>query len=248
LEGVFCEVQQLDFRAMMVGMDGDIANLRRLLRMDPFNKQAHFRLVCELKRHVLPFLEESVHAILAGVPMGRRGIRRAWFDEHWAPVSYRANRLNSPELAAGPFSTLKGADLHASEMRLRDLRACSLRGANLEGADLWSADLRGAVLNKAQLGGANLIRAQLTNADLSYTDLTRVDFIHADLRGANMQGAVLDRANLRGAKLEGADFRGASLFATKIFPWPRPDVLLDDNTLWPNGLRAKEQHFMGNVA
>lgn len=229
-------------------MDGEINNLRRVLQLDPSDTRAHFRLVCELKRQLRPFLEEAVSAIVAGVPLGPRGIRRKWFDEHWTEVSYRANRDSKPEIQAGPFSTLKGADLHSSEMRQRDLRACSLRFANLEGADLWSADLRGAVLHRARMGGANLIRACLQDADLSHCDLTRVDFIHADLRGANFQGAILDRANLRGARLEGADFRGCSLFATKIYPFPRADILIDDNTLWPNGLRRNEQVAMGSVA
>lgn len=229
-------------------MDGEINNLRRVLKLDPFDTRSHFRLVCELKRQLLPFLDEAVSAILAGVPLGQRGIRRKWFDEYWTEVSYRANRASKPTLQAGPFSTLKGADLHSSEMRQRDLRACSLRFANLEGADLWNADLRGAVLHRARLGGANLIRACLKNADLSHCDLTRVDFIHADLRGANFQGAILDRANLRGAKLEGADFRGSSLFAAKIFPFPRADFQIDENTLWPNGLRLNEQPSMGHVA
>jgi uncharacterized protein YjbI with pentapeptide repeats len=229
-------------------MDGEIANLRRALSLDPLNKQAHFRLVCELKRHFLPFLEEAVQAIVAGVPLGLRGIRRKWFDGHWTLVSYRANRLSNPKIEAGPFSTLKGADLRSSEMRQRDLRACSFRNANLEGADLWSADLSGAILHKARLGGANLIRACLKKADLSYCDLTRVDFIHADLRGANLQGAILDRANLRGARIDGADFRGSSLCATKVDPWPTPNILIDENTLWPNGLRSGEQRQRSNVA
>lgn len=222
-------------------MDATITYLKRLLNADPCDHFSHLRLVVALKRRHLPYLEEAVAAFLAGAPLRHAGFRRSWFNKHWEPVRYRVNRYSPPELEAGPFSALKGADLHVAEMAQRDLRACSLKGANLEGAYLWKADMRGANLNNARMEGVTLSSSQCQSVDLSFADLTRADCINTDFRGARFCGARLDLANLRGARLDGADFRGASLVAAKLSEWPLANVLTDESTVWPNGLRQRDQ-------
>lgn len=205
-------------------MDRQLQDLQRAAFADPRDRWQQFALVLRLKRQSHTFIEEALAALQAGVPLGSQGLRRQWFKDYWSEVPYRVNRRIAPKLEAGPFATLRGADLFEAELNGRDLRAASFRFANLDGAYLANADLSHACLQHASLNGANLIRARLRGADLSHTELTRCDLIYADLRGANLRGATLDLANLRGALLKGADFRGARLVQTYIEPWSMTEL------------------------
>lgn len=115
---------------------------------------------------------------------------------------------------------------------LRDgtLQDISLIGANLQGGFFKQANLQGAYLNWANLRGAHLMYANLERANLFSADfcgalLAYTNFHDADLTNAILRDATLDYTDFRGANLYQADLRGTSL----------QRVLLDENTILPDG-------------
>lgn len=118
-------------------------------------------------------------------------------------------------------TTVRGADLSASDfpqvnlgfawLSSVNLVRANLRGAYLEGAILQGANLGGADMRDATLSGVNFSNADLSGADLSKASLTGVDLRGASLGGANLTGAGLSDLALDGTKLRGVQMAGIRL-------------------------------------
>ncbi|GCE09525.1 hypothetical protein KDAU_68540 [Dictyobacter aurantiacus] len=107
-----------------------------------------------------------------------------------------------------------------SEARLVDLGIGldSLRGIDLHETDLSNINLRGAKLSRSNLHGSNLIRTNLSNAKLGYADLSGAYLSHAQLDMANLSGTNLSNADLSYADLQGANIEDAqSLKGTNLY-------------------------------
>ncbi|MEU5761289.1 pentapeptide repeat-containing protein [Nocardia sp. NPDC047648] len=109
-----------------------------------------------------------------------------------------------------------------------DLTAAMFAGVDLTHAGFDTADLTDAVFLSSNLDRATLKYVDADHADFSYARLTGADLTGADLTQARLTGADLAKANLTGAILTGADLTGANL----------ADVIYDEPTIWPTGVRT----------
>lgn len=96
----------------------------------------------------------------------------------------------------------------------------SIRGLDLHGSNLQTANFRGSDLREVDFTGAILIRA-----DLSDTDMSR-----ANLTGADLSGAKLSDANLTGTDLTGAKLKQSQLKKTRLCKTILPDGTKDDSS------------------
>ncbi len=167
-----------------------------------------------------------------------------------AAVTVIGRRPQRPERNRVDLSLadLCGADL--SRLNLDEvwlwrakLRSAKLLDTSLKGANLAWAQLQHAVLTDAQMQHAHLAEAQLQKARL-----IRVQLQGADLSDAHLQGAYLSGADLEGATLDGAELQGADLIAYPagqpiapargLTPSQLANVVIDDATRLPEGLRS----------
>lgn len=141
-----------------------------------------------------------------------------------------------------PGSQCTHKDLTAGQSKTV-LRGAKMTGITLVGSRLRELDLTGALLSKANLTEVDFTRTTMSGADLEQADLQRATLERADLSKANLRGAHLagaasmDRADLRGADLTGSDLpmKGrVGLVRT---------VLMDRDTICPNGHRASREGF-----
>lgn len=77
--------------------------------------------------------------------------------------------------------------------------------------------------------------AVLRGVDLSNFDLHQGILVQANLEGANLARANLQSANLSGANLQNADLRGANLWGANLRGARVAGVLLDQDTVLPDG-------------
>ncbi len=104
-----------------------------------------------------------------------------------------------------PKSDLRGAFLHAAELRRADFTESQLQGADLSLANmmvsvLQRADLSDCILRGVDLYEASMAGAVFHRADLSNAYFMRLNFKEADLTDATVFMAQFYRADLRGVK------------------------------------------------
>jgi hypothetical protein len=155
-----------------------------------------------------------------------------WFDGHIVRRNELVRQvLNQvPDVAKSAISylntegylhngSLKGVDLSGARLSGVDLKAKNPRGrhvaANLENVNLKQANLSNADMREINLKGANLDMTNLETAWLMDADLRNANF-----ECTNLQGTKLLKANLQGARFKG--------------------VLLDENTVLPDGSKWTE--------
>ncbi len=165
--------------------------------------------------------------------------------------------------------SLKGAhlnlaDLHGARMPSIDLQKANLWKANLEGVflfsavleetDLHEANLKGAHMSFVHLQGANLENANLSGAELDHAHLGKANLHGVNLRSADLHKAILFDANLKEAILHGANLQEAALFDTCLESADLGganmqganlnQVILDKNTILPDGTKWTEDSDM----
>lgn len=96
----------------------------------------------------------------------------------------------------------------------------SIRGVDLHGSNMQTSNFKGSDLREVDFTGAILIRA-----DFSDTDLSRANFTGADLSGAKLTDANLTGTNLTGAKLKESQLKRTRLCKTIL-----PDGTKDDSS------------------
>lgn len=189
---------------------GGIYALERIARTSKSDRRAIEEVLCLFVKNRATAAVRETDVNVALLVLGRR--RPAG-----GPLILDRAQLQDVRLQ---FAKLADADLHFANLDGAHLLGVDLTGADLSGVSFREAVLVDATLHQADLRDAILAGVFAGNVDLRATDLSR-----ADLTGAHLDNARLAQADLRGADLTGADLSGADLTG----------VVVDDDTVWPNG-------------